>query len=124
MPIYLYKNPETEEVVEVVQKMSEPHTFFKDGVKWDRVFTKPNASIDTKINPFSQQEYVEKTYNKKGTVGDLLDLSKELSQERKSKEGEDKVKRKYFDDYKNKMGIKHMNDKPEKIQKNGICVEL
>ena len=39
MPIYIYQNPITEEVIEVVQSMSEDHIYFDEsGLKWKRVF--------------------------------------------------------------------------------------
>lgn len=124
MPIYLYQNPESLETKEIIQSMSEPHEYYENGVKWVRVFTVPNASIDTKIDAFSQNDYVNKTSNKKGTVGDLLDLSSELSRTRKEKTGEDKVKKDFFKNYEKQNGIKHMNDRKESISKNGFNIQL
>ena len=67
---------------------------------WSRVFLAPNASIDNSIDPFSKQQYLEATKNKKGTVGDMMNLSAELSQKRADKSGGlDPVKEKFFDNY-------------------------
>ena len=80
MPIYIYKHPTKEEYEEVVQSMNDPHTYSKDGVEWERVFFAPNMAISASDDPFSANNYVEKTANMKGTVGDLLDYSAELSE--------------------------------------------
>lgn len=58
MPSYLYKNPETEEVIEVQQSMSEEHVFIdNNNTKWQRVFVNPNASVkDKKIDLRSSKD--------------------------------------------------------------------
>lgn len=115
MPIYIFQNEKTGEIIEVIQKMNEPHVFSKDGIAYKRVFTKANASIDTKINAFSSQDFNEKTRNKKETVGSLWDRSREMSEKRERVEGIDKVKQKYFEDYsKKRRGKKH----PDQIKKD------
>lgn len=109
MPIYLYQHPETEEVVEVVQGMNEDHSYVDNhGTKWTRLFTSPNANFDTQVDPFSRSDYLKSTENKKGTMGDLMDYSKELSQERASKNGGvDPVAEKFYSDHEKKTGQKH-----------------
>lgn len=124
MPIYLYRHPETEEIKEIVQGMNDKHVYFEGEIEWKRVYTKPNASIDTQINEFSQKEFVEKTGQMKGSVGDMLDLSAELSEKRKERAGEDPVQKQFFKDYQKKNGVKHMHDKKKVIEKNGIKVDL
>ena len=52
-----------------------------------RVFLSPNASIDNSIDPFNKQQYIDATYNKKGTLGDMMDLSADLSKQRAEKAG-------------------------------------
>lgn len=124
MPLYLYTNDETGEVKEVLQSMKDKHEYFEDGVQWRRIFTIPTASIDTRIDPFSANEFVRKT-NKKGTVGEVMDLSAELSEKRAEKTGsEDPVKRQLFSDYQKKVGKKHLLDKPKKIETKNIIVDL
>ena len=64
MPIYEYSHPETGEVIELVQKMSENHVHVdKDGVEWRRVFNVPNAAIDTAhhVNPESKSDFLKAT---------------------------------------------------------------
>ena len=53
MPIYLFKNPKNGKVKEVFQSMNSDHIYSEDGVKWERVFTVPQASIDTEIDAIS-----------------------------------------------------------------------
>jgi len=106
MPIYLYQNPDTLEVVEIVQKISDKHEFAKDGIEYNRVFTSPNAAIDTRIDPFSAKEFASKTSNKKGTLGDLYDQSREASEKRERSIGKDPVKEKFWADYSKKRGGK------------------
>ena len=106
MPIYMYKNPKTGEVKDVLQGMNEVHEYSENGEEWDRVWSSPQIGMDTKVDPFSSKQFVNKT-NKQGTYGDLMDRSAELSEKRAEKNGGvDPVKKKYFDDYANKRGGK------------------
>ena len=116
MPIYVYKHPEREEYREVIQGMNDEHKYSEDGVEWSRVFLAPNASIDNSIDPFSKQQYIDATYNKKGTIGDMMDLSAELSAKRAEKSGGlDPVKEKFYDNYKKeRKGTEHPNRIKEK----------
>lgn len=116
MPEYLYQHPKTKEFISVLQGMNDTHKYIDDlGVEWDRVFVNPTMSIDSQsIDPFSEQQFVEKTANMKGTYGDMLDYSKELSQRRSETLGkEDPLKRKTFDNYKKERGFAHPNDRPK-----------
>ena len=124
MPIYLYHNDTSGETKEVFQRMNDVHEYEEDGIKWRRLFTCPMASIDTKIDPDSPKQFLDKTGNKKGTMGDLMDLSAELSSKRE-RGGEDPVKRKFFDDYKTKnKGQRHLQDTPKKIDTKVATIEF
>jgi hypothetical protein len=116
MPIYVYKHPEEEEYREVFQRMNDEHVYSEDGVDWQRVFLAPNASIDSSIDPFNKQQFMDSTYNKKGTLGDMMDLSKEMSHRRAEKAGgKDPVKEKFYDNYsKDRNGAEHPNRIKEK----------
>ncbi len=94
MPVYIYENPKTKDVIEIIQSVNDEHIYIdKNGLKWNRIFTTPQVGIDTKLDAFStSKEFAEKTRNKKDNVGQLWDRSKELSQKRKDKFGEDKFK--------------------------------
>tara|TARA_R110002020_G_scaffold475906_2_gene714468 strand:+ start:1970 stop:2314 length:345 start_codon:yes stop_codon:yes gene_type:complete len=109
MPEYIYENPDTGEQVSVWQSVHEEHVYEIEGTEYSRVYTVPQASIDTHIDPYSQKEFREKT--KVENVGDMWDRSKELSEIRAAKEGKDPVKEKYFKDYAKKTkGKKHPKD--------------
>jgi len=112
MPVYVYKNPETGETVEVVQKMNDFHIYIDyDGLEWHRVFTAPNAAVDTKIDGCSSQDFVDKTRGKGMTMGQLWDESAAASEKRESKLGHDPVKKEFFKKYSEKRkGMKHQGD--------------
>ena len=94
---------------------------------WERIYDLPQVNIgNSKVdNPFDNNAFVEKTGKMKGTYGDLLDYSAELSERRAALTGkEDPVKRKYFDDYTKKTGKKHLRDRPKKIETKNATIEF
>ena len=113
MPLYTYEHPETSETIDIVQGMNDKHVYVDEkGVEWKRVFYSPQASIDSQTDPFDNHAFINKTGNQKGTYGDIMDQSKEMSQKRKDKLGYDPVQKKYFKEYsKKRRGIKHPLDK-------------
>ena len=125
-PTYTYKHPDREEYADVVQGMNESHAFVDfEGTPWKRVYSSPQMSIDTKVDPFSQKSFLDKTAIKKGTMGDIMDLSAELSEKRAaSAGGEDPVKRKHFDDYKQKVGKKHLQDNPKRVETKDAIIDF
>jgi hypothetical protein len=119
MGLYLFQNPLTEEIVEIFQNMSDEHIYEKDGIKYNRIFTIPQTSIDSqKVNPFDSNSFIERTKNKKGTIGNLQDYSKELSLKREQILGKDPLKEKYYENYSKTRGGKkiHPKQKREKLQ--------
>ena len=116
MPQYSFKNPETEEVIDVFFHMNDEKVFIdEDGLEWSRVFTVPQAAIDVNLDPFSERQFLDKTA-KGGTLGDLWDRSAEASEKReKITGGEDSLKRKTFNEYSEKRkGKKHEHDRKKK----------
>ena len=106
MPIYIFQHPTTKEIVEVVQRMNEPHIFEKDGTLWNRIFVVPAAK--TELNPFSESDWLAYTKNTKGSMGDLWDKSAELSSIRaKKKGGKDPIKQKAINSYVKKTKKPH-----------------
>ena len=126
MPIYIYKNPDTDECIEVIQTMAEEHIYIDEfGLEWKRVFTVPHASIDTKDDAWDHNQFVEKTGKMKGTVGDVLDYSSELSEKRaEANGGEDPIKKKAFNEYEKSVGKKHLSDRKKTIETSKIRVDL
>jgi len=103
MPEYLFENPDTGEVISITQGINEEHAYSEKGKLFNRVFTVPNASIDSDINPFSAQQFTEKTKNMKGSMGDMWDYSKELGEKRKvSNNGVDPIRKKAEENYSKK----------------------
>jgi hypothetical protein len=108
MPLYSFIHPDTEEEIEVIQKMAEPHVYIDEqGVEWKRKWTLPNAQIDAQIDPFDKKAFSRKLDHKQGTLGEIFDQSRELSEKRKNKLGYDPVKKKNLEEYsKKRMGRK------------------
>lgn len=130
MPLYTYFNENTGEYRDIIQGMNDIHEYTDEsGYKWLRVFYKPQAAIDTKMDEFSSRDFAEKTGRKKGTLGNLFDQSRELSEKRKQKEGIDFVKEKYYENYaKERKGKPHKDvmerNALKKLEKMGVTVEV
>ena len=120
MPIFIYSHPETGEIREIVQSVHEEHSFTDEsGIKWQREFTVPMAAMDTQNDAFDDKKNLEKIKNTKGSLGDILDYSKEQSSRREEKLGTtDPKKQNYYDNYaKDRNGKRHLNEKKEKLAK-------
>lgn len=117
--IYVYEHPKTGRQIEVSQGINDVHEYFdKKGVKWLRVFTVPNMSVDSKIDEFSAVDFANKTRNKNDNVGALMDRSRELSEKRASLNGGvDPVKEKFFSDYAKKRKNKLHPSDPKRYKK-------
>jgi hypothetical protein len=116
MPIYTYFRESTEEFIDVFQGMNDVHEY--NGVDgneddWKRVYYSPQMAMDTQIDPFSSKQFNDRTRDKKGTVGHMLDYSAEMSDKRACQAGGvDPVKQKYFENYsKERRGAKHQMEK-------------
>jgi hypothetical protein len=110
MPIYEYEHPETGESIEIAQKMSDEHVYVdSNGIEWSRVWASPNAAIkDNLINAdTTAEDFVRKTKEKNYNVGEMWDLSRELSEKRKRVAGKDHVKEKTKKTYEKKCRKPH-----------------
>lgn len=118
--IYLYQNPKTGEVKEIVQGMNDEHVYSEKGVVWSRVYTVAQTSIKGSSDPFNERAFVEETGRKRGTIGDMMDHAKELSDKRAQKNGGvDPIQSKFFSDYKKRVGKKHLSD-PSRVDKSKL----
>lgn len=98
MPVYLYENPETKEVVEVLQKVSDKHEYIDEkGISYTRVWTPPQVTASLGIDAFSSKAFVEKTRGKNLSVGDLWDMSAEMGDRRENKDGVDFIRKNHDD---------------------------
>ena len=127
MPNYTFKHPDREEYEEIFFHMKdEPKSFSKDGVDWQRVFDLPQLSTVGSIDPWNSNDFVNKTAEKKGNFGDLIDTSAELSAKRAEERGGiDPLKQKYYDNYaKERGGKRHQQEIKEKgFENNDVKVE-
>ena len=135
MPLYLYENKSTGEVVEVFQGMKDKHEYHGSNGRekglWRRVFVNPCINTDTKVDPFDQKSFVNSTVGKNDTWGNLQDRAAEASEARASKMGKDPVKEKYLSDYNKKTNGKlhwsqqkeQFNKAVEKADKAGIKID-
>ena len=106
MPYYLFSNPDTEEIREIFFNMNDEKVYIdENNLKWNREFVVPQASMDTNIDPYSKRAFMDKT-NKAGTFGEMMDLSKELSEKRGGSKN-DPVKKDYSKDWKKKRNLNH-----------------
>ena len=137
MPLYLYENKETGEVLEILQGMTDVHEY--NGISgrekglWRRVYVNPNMSTDTKLDPFSESSFRASTVGKNDTYGQLFERSAEASEMRAQQAGGvDPVKQKSYDDYKKMTNGKlhpqeqkeKFNKAVEKASKKGINIEI
>jgi hypothetical protein len=121
MPIYVFEDPETGETVEVIQGMNDDHEHVDDkGIKWNRVWCASELNTDGQIDPWNSNDFVNKTKGDSGNIGDLLDRSAELSDQRaKDHGGVDPVKEKFYKDYsKNRGGSEHPDKSKKKSWEN------
>ena len=108
MPMYSFENPETLEVIDVFFHMNDDKKYIDSaGLEWKRLLLSPQLNTEASIDPWSNEDFVNKTSNTKGTMGDLLDRSAEMSAKRaEGNNGVDPVKQKALEDYSKKTGGK------------------
>ena len=128
MPNYTFKHPDKDEYEEVFFHMNdEPKSFTdEDGVEWQRIFSLPELNTSGGIDPWNNADFVNKTADQKGSYGDLLDRSSELSEKRaQERDGIDPVKQKYYDNYaKKRGGARHTKETKEKgFENKNIKIE-
>jgi hypothetical protein len=115
MPIYVYEHPKTGERKEVVQRMTEEHSYTdSEGVKWLRIFGNVGAQIDSfdKLNPHDKQAFIKKTASRGMTMGEMWDESARLSERRSKATGIDPVKQEAIKKYHKLTGKPHPHENP------------
>ena len=101
MPFYTFQHPKTEKTIDIFFHMNDEKKYTDEkGTEWTRVFYAPTFAFDTMIDPHDESAFARKT-EKGGTVGELFDMSKEMS-ERRGGEKNDEIKVKY-EEQKNKQ---------------------
>ena len=126
MPLYPFSHPDTGEIKDVFFHLKDEKKYIDDsGVEWVREFHSPQLNTQGSIDPWSNADFVNKT-NKKGTVGELLDRSADLSRQRAEQNGGvDPIKQKYYENYsKTRKGSKHPDQMPKTFEDKNIKIEL
>jgi hypothetical protein len=112
MPLYSFQNVKTGEVKDFFFSMNSVPCIGEikeiEEQKWKRLVPeRVHGIVKGSDNPMSPQQFVEKTKNQKGSIGDLLDQSQELSEKRKKTyDGVDPIQNKYFDKWTERRGGK------------------
>lgn len=90
-----------------------------EGKKWVRAAIVPNYAIDEigKINIDDPKDFARRTANHKGTVGELFDLSKQLSEERENRDGVDKIGVEFQKQKDAKLNTKRERNRQKKLNK-------
>ena len=127
MPFYTFSHPETGEFLDVFFHMNDEKEYFdEDGIKWNREYHSPELNSTGKTDPWNSKQFIEKTGQKNGTLGDLLDRSAELSKERASQnDGVDPIKENYYKRYsKERNGAIHRDKNPKTFENKHIKIDL
>lgn len=128
MPYYEFFNDTTQESVDVFFHMNDDKVYNgEDGAEigqWRRVYHSPLASIDTKLDPRDKNAFIRRT-EKYSRVGDFQSLSRDLSDQRASKDGKDGVKEKWLDNYeKTRNGKKHSERIPKVVETPHVKIDM
>jgi|19_taG_2_1085344.scaffolds.fasta_scaffold81609_2 hypothetical protein len=126
--MYTFSHPDSGETKEVFFHMDEEpkRHIDPDGREWGRVFTSPQLSTEAGIDPWNNEDFINKTAKQKGNLGDLLDQSAELSAKRAEQhDGVDPVKKEYFKKYsKEREGQKHPKDRKSTYESKNVKIEF
>jgi hypothetical protein len=131
MPVFDFESPDGK-IISVLVTLKDPDHLRQvqivDGVKYKRVYSAPLAAKDIKRGDGTRDDFTRLTTDKKGlTIGQMTELSKELSAEREAKMGRDPAKEKFYRDYEKRMGRKHQEEKRAEARKalegTGIRIE-
>lgn len=114
MPFVDFENIDTHEVIEIWFQPNEERVYNGpngDEVgKWKKLMGNPYMAVSssTRISATNPKSFHAAMENKKGlTMGQMWEQSAELSAKRAGVSGQDEVKQKYYDSYKQKTGKEH-----------------
>tara|TARA_Y100000361_G_scaffold69343_1_gene61199 strand:- start:5102 stop:5482 length:381 start_codon:yes stop_codon:yes gene_type:complete len=126
MPLYTFSHPETGELKDVFFHMNDEKFFTdEDGVEWTREYSSPELNATGSTDAWNSKQFVEKTA-KGGKLGDMLDMSADLSKERASQNGGvDPLKEKYYKRYsKERRGAIHPDKNPKTFENKHVKIDL
>lgn len=121
MPLYDFHNEKTGETISVFLDMKQAPEAYRqqtvNGVVYKRVYTVPHACKDTKVGSAARDDFRRVTEGKNLTVGEMQNISREMSQIRESKEGVDRVKEKFITNYKKNVGVAPLSELKQQREK-------
>ncbi len=135
MPLFEYQAPDGE-ILSLILDAKQPAEAYRvqkaNGKIYKRIYTAPTMGVNTQARDARSDDYRRITENKNLTVGQMTDISKELSEKRAEKEGVDQVKEQFYKSYEKNIGVKHKDQiKKEKrakaeasLKKFGVKVDL
>ena len=127
MPLYTFSNPNTGEVKDLFFNMNDDKQYTdSNGVKWVREYHSPELNATGKTDPWNSKQFVEKTGRGVGKVGDMMDMSADLSRERASQNnGIDPLKENYYKKYsKERNGAIHPDKNPKTFENKHVKIDL
>ncbi len=127
MPFYTFLNPKTKEVLDLFFHMNDEKEYIdEDGIKWDRQWHTPELNATGSSDAWDSKKFVEKTGRSRGKLGDMLDMSSDLSKERASGNGGvDPLKENYYKRYtKERNGAIHPDKNPKTFENKHVKIDL
>jgi len=109
MPLYDFQANDGE-VLSVIMDTKQPleayHEQVVNGKVYKRIYHIPNMSVDSR--PGVQiKDFERATSNKKLTVGQMQEISRDMHLKRVEKEGQDTVKETWYKEYEQNVGQPH-----------------
>lgn len=132
MPIYIFRHAKTGKYREIFLSVNDQKVFNGDSGDeiglWEREFINPYISTSSSLSradPNDPAAFSRAVEGKKGTVGEMIEASAEMSARRAERNGGiDPVKKKAQEEYKEKVGKDSMSAKMDKgienLKKMGV----
>jgi hypothetical protein len=127
MPLYTFSHPKTKELQDIFFHMNDDKQYIDDeGVEWIREYHSPELNATGSTDAWDSKQFVEKTGRDKGKLGDMLDMSADLSKERASQNnGVDPLKEKYYKKYtKERNGAIHPDKNPKTFENKHVRIDI
>ena len=138
MPIHQFVHEATGQTVDVFVSINADQKDHQiqvvDGKEFKRVYAAPLAAVDSRPGDATKEDFTRLTTNKKGlTVGQMWEMSAEMSHHRAAKNGgHDQVKESFYKNYEKEFGKPHPEaDKRQRLaaanarlKEMGIRVDL
>lgn len=112
MATHQFIHEESGEIIEVRVPTDAPIVQHQrqeiDGKVYKRVYSAPLAAKDTRFGDCSATDFRRKTTDKAGLkVGDMWEISAEMSERRKQRQGHDPVLEQHYANHEKEYGEKH-----------------